>query len=111
VGVDFDEPVVPWDVAIAAARLHAFMVAAMRRIFEKRVIGLKSHRVAGSAKGVGRTVAIHRDAGDDAARAEHAGDDQEGDQQLGIEPHCQVVQLPSERLSSTSISRRQPVEE
>ncbi len=52
-------------MAVAAARPHAFVVAAMRRVLEIRIIGLNSHRVTGSAKGVGRGVAVDRDAGND----------------------------------------------
>jgi hypothetical protein len=37
----------------------------MRRVLELRIIGLNSHRVTGSAKVVGRGVAVDRDAGDD----------------------------------------------
>jgi len=52
-------------MAIAAARPHAFVVAAMLRVLEKRVVGLQRHGVTGRAKRVGARVAVHRGAEDD----------------------------------------------
>ena len=46
------------NMAIAAARPHAFVVAAMLRVLEKRVVDLQRHGVTGRAKRVGARVAF-----------------------------------------------------
>ena len=45
-GIGLDEPVGRGDVAVAAGRPYAFVVAAMRRVLEIRIIGLKRLAVA-----------------------------------------------------------------
>src|ERR1700685_1623016 len=75
-GIGLHKPVVSWNVAVAAARPHTFVVAAMRRVLEIRIVGLKCHGVAGSAKGVGRSVAVDHGAPDNGAGAENGADDQ-----------------------------------
>ena len=47
VGVGLDEPVGPRDVAIAATRMHAFLVAAVHRVLVVGIVRLQHHGVAG----------------------------------------------------------------
>ena len=76
VNVSLEKPVSSWDMAIAATRPHALVVADMRGFLKIRIIRLQRHSMTTSAKGVRRGGMVDGEAHHHAAGAYHRSDEQ-----------------------------------
>jgi len=83
-----DKPVAGGDMAVAAGRPHAHVVAPMPRALEIWIVGLQDHDVALRAKRIARIrVVVDRNSRDYPPGADAGGNQQQGAQEPAVDLH------------------------